>query len=144
MSTTDRLIGLYPGTFDPVTRGHEDLISRALTVVDALIVGVATDTDKRPLFSIDERVAMLTEVLGSDPRIRIESFEGLTVEFARSCGVNKHLAPEIEILFMAPDATHSFLSSSLVREVARLGGDVGTFVAPPVAKKLAVKFGGES
>ncbi len=88
MSTTDRLIGLYPGTFDPVTRGHEDLISRALTVVDALIVGVATDTDKRPLFSIDERVAMLTEVLGSDPRIRIESFEGLTVEFARSCGAS--------------------------------------------------------
>ena len=64
--TTDRPVGLYPGTFDPVTRGHEDLISRALTVVDALIVGVAADTDKRPLFSIDERVAMLTEVLGSD------------------------------------------------------------------------------
>lgn len=164
--TTDRLIGLYPGTFDPVTRGHEDLINRALTVVDALIVGVAADTDKRPLFSIDERVAMLTEVLGSDPRIRIESFEGLTVKFARSCGasiilrglravsdfefefqmalMNKHLAPEIEILFMAPDATHSFLSSSLVREVARLGGDVAAFVAPPVAKKLAAKFGGES
>ncbi len=164
--TTNRLIGLYPGTFDPVTRGHEDLINRALTVVDALIVGVAADTDKRPLFSIDERLAMLTEVLGNDPRIRIESFDGLTVEFARSCGasiilrglravsdfefefqmalMNKHLAPEIEILFMAPDATHSFLSSSLVREVARLGGDVGAFVAPPVAKKLAAKFGGES
>lgn len=164
--TTGRPVGLYPGTFDPVTRGHEDLISRALTVVDALIVGVAADTDKRPLFSIDERVAMLTEVLGSDPRIRIESFEGLTVEFARSCGasiilrglraisdfefefqmalMNKHLAPEIEILFMAPDAMHSFLSSSLVREVARLGGDVGAFVAPPVAKRLAAKFGDES
>lgn len=164
--TTRRPIGLYPGTFDPVTRGHEDLISRALAMVDTLIVGVAADTDKRPLFSIDERVAMLTEVLDGDPRVRIESFEGLTVEFARNCGasiilrglravsdfefefqmalMNKHLAPEIEILFMAPDATHSFLSSSLVREVARLGGDVGAFVAPAVAERLAAKFGSES
>lgn len=165
MTTAGRPIGLYPGTFDPVTRGHEDLISRALAMVDTLIVGVAADTDKRPLFSIDERVAMLTEVLGGEPRVRIESFEGLTVEFARSRGasiilrglravsdfefefqmalMNKHLAPEIEILFMAPDATHSFLSSSLVREVARLGGDVAAFVAPPVAERLANKFGGE-
>ncbi len=165
MTTAGRPIGLYPGTFDPVTRGHEDLISRALAMVDTLIVGVAADTDKRPLFSIDERVAMLTEVLGGEPRIRIESFEGLTVEFARSRGasiilrglravsdfefefqmalMNKHLAPEIEILFMVPDATHSFLSSSLVREVARLGGDVAAFVAPPVAERLANKFGGE-
>jgi pantetheine-phosphate adenylyltransferase len=165
VTTAGRPIGLYPGTFDPVTRGHEDLISRALAMVDTLIVGVAADTDKRPLFSIDERVAMLTEVLGGEPRVRIESFEGLTVEFARSRGasiilrglravsdfefefqmalMNKHLAPEIEILFMAPDATHSFLSSSLVREVARLGGDVAAFVAPPVAERLVAKFGGE-
>lgn len=155
------VIGLYPGTFDPVTRGHEDLLGRALRVVDELVIAVAADTQKQPLFSIEERVDMIDEVMGGNPRIRVESFEGLTVEFARSVGatvimrglravsdfeyefqmalMNKHLAPEIEILFMAPDSTYSFLSSSLVREVARLGGDVAAFVAPSVAQRLAEK-----
>ena len=157
------MTGLYPGTFDPVTRGHEDLIGRALTVVETLWVGVASDTTKEPLFPIEDRVEMLREVTADEPRIRVEAFAGLTVDFARRiCArailrglravsdfelefqmalMNKHLAPEIEILFMAPDSTYSFLSSSLVREVARLGGDVEAFVSPVVARRLADRFG---
>jgi pantetheine-phosphate adenylyltransferase len=159
-----RLVGLYPGTFDPVTRGHEDLIERGLRIVDELVVGIAVDTGKESLFPIDDRVAMLREVTAGETRIRVETFSGLTVEFARSRGatvvlrglravsdfeyefqmalMNKHLAEEIEILFMAPDSTYSFLSSSLVREVARLGGDVTPFVSPSVARRLAERFGG--
>ncbi len=161
-----RLVGLYPGTFDPVTRGHEDLIERALRIVDQLIVAVAVDTGKESLFPIEERVAMIREVAGEDDRVQVETFSGLTVDFARSrrasiilrglravsdfeyefqmALMNKHLAPEIEILFMAPDSTYSFLSSSLVREVARLGGDVGPFVSPEVARRLKERLGGES
>ncbi|MGH7543917.1 MAG: pantetheine-phosphate adenylyltransferase [Gemmatimonadota bacterium] len=159
-----RLVGLYPGTFDPVTRGHEDLIERGLRIVDELVVGIAVDTGKESLFPIEDRVAMLREVTASEKRVRVETFSGLTVEFARSRGatvilrglravsdfeyefqmalMNKHLAEEIEILFMAPDTTYSFLSSSLVREVARLGGDVTPFVSPSVARRLAERFGG--
>ena len=157
-------MGLYPGTFDPVTRGHEDLIGRALTIVDTLWVGVASDTTKNPLFPIEERVEMLREVTADEPRIRVEAFSGLTVEFARRIGarailrglravsdfelefqmalMNKHLAPEIEILFMAPDTTYSFLSSSLVREVARFGADVDAFVSPSVARRLSERYAG--
>ena len=164
-SPPSRLVGLYPGTFDPVTRGHEDLIERALRVVDKLIVGVAVDTGKASLFPVEERVEMIREVAGREDRVRVEAFSGLTVAFARSCGaslvlrglravsdfeyefqmalMNKHLAPEIEILFMAPDSTYSFLSSSLVREVARLGGDVTPFVSPSVARRLTERLAGE-
>jgi pantetheine-phosphate adenylyltransferase len=164
LSAPGAITGLYPGTFDPVTRGHEDLIGRALTVVETLWVGVASDTTKEPLFPIEDRVEMLREVTANEPRIRIEAFAGLTVDFARRIGarailrglravsdfelefqmalMNKHLAPDIEILFMAPDSTYSFLSSSLVREVARLGGDVEAFVSPVVARRLSERFGG--
>ncbi|HKY59625.1 MAG TPA: pantetheine-phosphate adenylyltransferase [Gemmatimonadota bacterium] len=161
--TGGRLVGLYPGTFDPVTRGHEDLIERALRIVDELVVGIAVDTGKESLFPVEDRVAMLREVTAGEGRIRVETFSGLTVEFARSRNatvilrglravsdfeyefqmalMNKHLAEEIEIIFMAPDTTYSFLSSSLVREVARLGGDVTPFVSPSVARRLTERFG---
>jgi pantetheine-phosphate adenylyltransferase len=164
LSAQGAITGLYPGTFDPVTRGHEDLIGRALAVVGTLWVGVASDTTKEPLFPIEERVEMLREVTAGEPRVRVEAFAGLTVDFARRIGarailrglravsdfelefqmalMNKHLAPDIEILFMAPDSTYSFLSSSLVREVARLGADVEAFVSPAVARRLAERFGG--
>ena len=164
-SSPSRLVGLYPGTFDPVTRGHEDLIERGLRIVDELIVGVAVDTGKEPLFPVEERVAMIREVTGENDRLQVEAFSGLTVDFARSRGasvvlrglravsdfeyefqmalMNKHLAPEIEILFMAPDSTYSFLSSSLVREVAHLGGDVSPFVSAVVAQRLAGRFAKE-
>jgi len=155
-------VALYPGTFDPVTRGHEDLIGRGLAVFDRLIVGVASDTSKSSMFPLQERVEMVQEVLAGEPRVEVAAFSGLTVEFAREVGartilrglravsdfelefqmalMNKHLAPEIEILFMAPDSTYSFLSSSMVREVARLGGDIGEFVSPSVARRLAERF----
>lgn len=154
--------GLYPGTFDPITRGHEDLVERSLRVVDELVVGVASDTSKEPLFDVDERVALIRAVTADEPRVRVEAFAGLTVEFAREIGasvivrglravsdfefefqmaqMNKHLAPELEILFMAPDVAYSFLSASLVREVAGLGGDIEAFVAPEVAAALARKL----
>lgn len=154
--------GLYPGTFDPITRGHEDLVERSLRVVDELVVGVASDTSKEPLFDVDERVALIRAVTANEPRVRVEAFAGLTVEFAREIGasvivrglravsdfefefqmaqMNKHLAPELEILFMAPDVAYSFLSASLVREVAGLGGDIEAFVAPEVAAALARKL----
>ena len=157
--------GLYPGTFDPVTRGHEGLIERALGIVDTLWVGVASDTTKEPLFGLEERVEMVREVTAGEPRVRVEAFSGLTVEYARRIGarvilrglravsdfelefqmalMNRHLAPEMEFLFMAPEATFSFVSSSLVREVARLGGDVEAFVSPSVARRLSARFGGE-
>lgn len=157
-----RVVGLYPGTFDPITRGHQDLVERSLRIVDELVVGVASDTSKEPLFDVDERVRLIRAVTGDEPRVRVEAFAGLTVEFARRIGaraivrglravsdfeyefqmaqMNKHLAPEIEILFMAPDVDYSFLSASLVREVAGLGGDVGAFVDPVVADALARKF----
>jgi len=163
LSAPGAITGLYPGTFDPVTRGHEDLIGRALRIVETLWVGVASDTTKEPLFPIEDRVQMLREVTAGEPRIRVEAFDGLTVDFARRIGarailrglravsdfelefqmalMNKHLAPDIEILFMAPDSTYSFLSSSLVREVARLGGDVDAFVSPAVARRLSERFG---
>ena len=163
MNVPGPITGLYPGTFDPVTRGHEDLIERALRIVGTLWVGVASDTTKEPLFPLEERVEMLREVTSDEPRIRVEAFAGLTVDFARRIGarailrglravsdfelefqmalMNKHLAPDIEILFMAPDSTFSFLSSSLVREVARLGGDVDAFVSPIVARRLGERFG---
>jgi len=162
-SRPDHLVGLYPGTFDPITRGHEDLVTRGLRVVDELVIAVASDTAKAPMFTLEERVAMIREVLGDRPDVRVESFSGLTVEFARRRGaslilrglravqdfeyefqmalMNAHLAPEIEILFMMPDATYSYLSSSLVREVARLGGDVSPFVAPPVYAQLTDRLG---
>ena len=165
MTASKKLVGLYPGTFDPLTRGHEDLVERALRVVDELVIGVASDTHKEPLFTLEERVGMIEEVLGGNPRIRVTSFEGLTVDFAKREGasvilrglravsdfefefqmalMNKHLAPGVEILFMAPDATFSFLSATLVREVARLGGDVSAFVSKPVAERLTRRFEGD-
>jgi pantetheine-phosphate adenylyltransferase len=146
-----------------VTRGHEDLIGRGLADFDRLVVGVASDTAKAPMVPLEERVEMLREVTAGEPRVEVAAFSGLTVEFAREVGartvlrglravsdfelefqmalMNKHLAPEIEILFMAPDSTYSFLSSSMVREVARLGGDIREFVSPPVARRLAERFG---
>lgn len=159
----DPVVGLYPGTFDPITRGHEDLVERSLRVVDELVVGVASDTSKTPLFDVEERVALIRAVVGDEPRVRVVAFSGLTVEFARRIGatvilrglravsdfefefqmaqMNKHLAPELEILFMAPDVDYSFLSASLVREVAGLGGDVDAFVSPVVAEALEEKLG---
>jgi pantetheine-phosphate adenylyltransferase len=154
---------VYPGTFDPVTNGHSDLILRASRLFDQVIVAVAMDTGKQPLFSIDERVDLVKAAIGSQCNVEVIPFEGLLVDFTRRLGVsvimrglravsdfeyefqlagmNRRMAPDIETLFLTPAETYSYISSSLVREIARLGGDVSTFVAPVVKAALQERFG---
>jgi len=155
-------IAVYPGTFDPITRGHEDLIFRCLHFADRVVVAVAPQGGKATLFTHEERVRLAREALGEDPRLEVLAFDGLLVAFVRGLGatmlvrglryvsdfeyeyqmalMNRKLAPEIETLFLAPAFDHVYLSSSLVREVARVGGDVTALVHPRVAEALAVKF----
>ena len=153
-------IAVYPGSFDPLTVGHDDLVQRSLRLVDHLIVAVAeTATQgKAGLFSIEERVDLIREVYADEPRVEATSFSGLLVDFAQirearlivrglravsdfeyefqMAVMNRSLWPEVEVLFMAPDSRHTFLSSSLVREVGRLGGDVTKFVNPLVKVRM--------
>jgi pantetheine-phosphate adenylyltransferase len=155
-------IVLYPGSFDPLTRGHEDLIRRSLQLADRVVVAVAVNAAKSPLFTVDERVAMLRAVVGDEPRVEIRSFNGLLADFAREVRaalvvrglravsdfeyefqmalMNRQLNPELETVFLVPDLGLTFLSSSVVREVARFGGDVRPFVHPAVAQALKEKF----
>ena len=156
---------VYPGTFDPVTLGHQDVIARAARIVDHLVVAVAAGSPgKQTLFTVDERIALLREVLGDLPNVSVESFDGLLVAYAASRGIgllirgvrafsdfeyefrmalmNRKMAPAVETLFLMPNQDYSYVSSSLVREVAALGGDCSPFVAPPVVAALAAKFGG--
>ena len=157
-------IAVFPGTYDPITRGHEDLIVRGLNLADHVIVAVAAQGEKAPLFTLEERVALARAALGDDRRLEVRPFDGLLVDFVRSVGatmlvrglryvsdfeyeyqmalMNRKLAPDIETLFLAPAFDHVYLSSSLVREVARFGGDVTTLVHPKVAEALAAKFPG--
>mgnify|MGYP001162058718 CR=1 FL=1 len=158
------VVALYPGSFDPITHGHEDLARRALTVADRLIVAVAhTSThDKKGLFDIDERIRLIEDVFADEDRIEVKSFKGLLVDFARAqkaplvvrglravsdfeyelqmAQMNQELWPEIETIFLVPDVRYSFLSASLVRQVAQLGGDVSSFVSGPVLKGLKRKL----
>jgi pantetheine-phosphate adenylyltransferase len=154
-------IAVYPGSFDPITKGHEDLIHRSLEFVDQLIVAVAVNVAKQPLFSLEERVALIT-VAVPDQRVKVQSFEGLLAEFAKKVGaavivrglravsdfeyefqmalMNRNLAPKIETVFLVPAFDLTYLSSSLVREVARFGGDVSALVHPKVQDALKKKF----
>jgi pantetheine-phosphate adenylyltransferase len=155
-------IAVYPGSFDPITKGHEDLIQRSLEFVDQLIVAVAVNVSKQPLFSLDERVALIKQAV-PDKRVEVQSFEGLLAEFGKKVGasviirglravsdfeyefqmalMNRNLAPKIETVFLVPAFDLTFVSSSLVREVARFGGDVTPLVDPGVQKALKRKFG---
>jgi pantetheine-phosphate adenylyltransferase len=157
-------IALYPGSFDPVTRGHEDLIRRSLALADRLVVAVALNATKTPLFTVEERTAMLRAVLTGEDRVEVRSFEGLLADFARSVGatmvirglravsdfeyefqmalMNRQLHQDLETVFLVPDLELTFVSSSIVREVARFGGDVTSFVHPAVVKALRTKFPG--
>ncbi len=156
-------IAVYPGSFDPPTRGHEDLVRRSLALADTLIVAVANNVVKQPLFSVEERLKMLRAMVGDDERISLQSFEGLLAEFAKRVKatvivrglravsdfeyefqmalMNRQLHPSLETVFLVPAVDLTYLSSSLVREVARLGGDVSSLVHPVVANALARKFG---
>jgi pantetheine-phosphate adenylyltransferase len=152
---------VYPGTFDPLTRGHEDLVRRAATVFDALIVGVADSRAKRTFFTLHERVEMAREVLGDLPNVQVVGFNGLLIDFIRQhdarvvlrglravsdfeyefqlAGMNRSLYPDFETMFLTPSEQHMFISATLVREIAVLGGDVSKFVHPLVGKRLAAK-----
>lgn len=154
---------VYPGSFDPVTNGHTDLISRAARLFDRVVVAVAQDTGKVTTFSSDQRVALVRAAVGHIDNVEVVAFSGLLVEFARTLGVrvimrglravsdfeyefqlagmNRRMAPDIETLFLTPAETYSYISSSLVREIARLHGDVSAFVSPPVVAALKERFG---
>ena len=149
---------IYPGSFDPVTFGHLDVIERASHLFGSVIVAVATGEGKKSLFSVAERIEMLKASLGGDPAVEIVALDGLLVEFAQRLGVftvirglravsdfefefqmalmNRKLEARLETVFLTPKEDYTYLSSRIVKEVARLGGDVSPFVPPPVAKKL--------
>lgn len=153
---------IYAGTFDPVTRGHEDLIRRSLSFVDRLLVAVAVNVAKQPLFPVDERVSFLRSSLGDDSRVEVHQFQGLLVDFAKQTGatlfirglravsdfeyeyqmalMNRHLAPSLETVFMVPSLETTYISASLVREVARFGGKLDGLVHPTVAEALRKRF----
>ncbi len=152
---------VYPGTFDPLTRGHEDLVRRASTIFGTLIVGVADSKAKRTFFSLEERVAMAREVLGDLKNVQVVGFSGLLIDFIRAqgahvalrglravsdfeyefqlAGMNRSLYPDFETIFLTPSEQHMFISATLVREIAMLGGDVSKFVDPRVEAKLKAK-----
>jgi pantetheine-phosphate adenylyltransferase len=161
-----QVTAIYPGSFDPITKGHEDVARRTLRIVDRLVIAVAHSATqaKSPLFSVQERLEMLEEVFADEPQVECTAFEGLLVDFAQErearvvvrglravsdfeyefqmAQMNRSLWPDVETLFLAPDVDYSFLSASLVREVACLGGDVSRFVSPSVLERLLAKCGG--
>jgi pantetheine-phosphate adenylyltransferase len=162
--TANARLAIYPGSFDPITNGHEDIVRRGLSFVDRIVVAVAHKAthEKRGLFSIEERVALIREVFADEPRVEVTEFQGLLVDFAAAQGahliirglravsdfeyefqmalMNRQLNPRLETVFLAPDVRYSYLSASLVREIASLGGAVGEFVAPGVRARLEAKF----
>ena len=165
MSPHRPVVAIYPGSFDPITKGHEDLVRRTLRVTDRLVIAVSsTSTEsKEHLFDVYERVELIQEIFAKDEHVEVSRFDGLLVDFARDLGaqvvirglravsdfdyefqmaqMNQELGPEIETLFLVPEVEYSFLSASLVREVASLGGDVSRFVSAPVLRRLKEKIG---
>jgi pantetheine-phosphate adenylyltransferase len=157
-------IALYPGSFDPITLGHLDVIGRAAGLFDRLVVGVLVNPRKTPLLGVDERLAVIEETLaelpGAGERLQVTSFDGLTVEFARRIGArfivrglravsdfeselqmahtNRKLAPDVDTLFLMTALEHAYLSSTLVREIAAFGGDISRMVPPAAASRLAL------
>ena len=154
---------VYPGTFDPITNGHEDLIQRAAKLFDEVVVGVAHSQAKRPFFSLDERVDLARKVLDRYPNVKVLGFAGLLSEFVKEqkagvilrglravsdfeyefqlAGMNRRLAPGVETLFLTPSDTYLFLSATIVREIAVLGGDVSAFVHPLTVQRMREKIG---
>ena len=154
---------VYPGTFDPFTRGHEDLVRRAARLFDAVVVAVADSATKRPFFPTDERIAMAREVLRPYANVEVIGFSTLLMDFAvqqkaqaivrglravsdfeyefQMAGMNRNLNPDVETLFLTPDEKYMFISATIVREIARFGGDVAKFVHPHVAERLRGKAG---
>ena len=156
------ITAIYPGTFDPITNGHLDLVERASRMFDRILVAVAENCNKGPLFTLEERVAMAQSSLAGLSGVEVIGFDTLLVECARRtesrvilrglravsdfefefqlAGMNRHLGPEIETVFMTPSERYAFISSSLIREIARFGGDVSAFVPSAVLSALSQKF----
>jgi pantetheine-phosphate adenylyltransferase len=157
------ITAVYPGTFDPLTRGHEDLVRRAASLFDHLVVGIAHSQAKNPFFTVEERVEIAQEVLGHYPNVEVKSFAGLLKDFVREenarvivrglravsdfeyefqmVAMNQRLNDDIETVFLMADPRHQAVASRLVKEIARLGGDVTAFVSPSVKAMLMEKFG---
>ncbi|MCX8086303.1 MAG: pantetheine-phosphate adenylyltransferase [Rhodocyclaceae bacterium] len=155
-------IAVYPGTFDPFTRGHEDLVRRAARLFAHVVIGIAASHKKRPIFSLEERVEMARELVRDLPNVKVYGFTGLLRDFLRErnasvilrglravsdfeyefqmAGMNRVLHPDIETLFLTPGEQYMFISATMVREIAFLGGDVSKFVHPLVAERLAEKM----
>ncbi len=153
---------IYPGTFDPLTRGHEDIVHRASKLFASVVVAVADSRGKRPIFALEERIAIAREVLASYPNVEVVGFSGLLVNLVRAqqadvvvrglravtdfeyefqlAGMNRQLMPDIETIFMTPTDQYQFISGTLVREIALMGGDVGKFVPPQVEVSLRKKL----
>jgi len=153
---------IYPGTFDPITRGHEDIVRRAASLFSEVILAIASNPGKQPFFSLDERVEMAAAVLADCPNVRVMGFSGLLMQFVREqnarvvlrglravsdfeyefqlAGMNRSQFPEVETLFLTPAEQYMFISASLVREIATLGGDVGRFVPPLIQQRLSEKI----
>lgn len=154
---------IYPGTFDPITRGHEDLIRRAARLFDRVVVAVAASSGKKPFFNLDERVEMARQVLADCPNVEVMAFSGLLMEFLQQqnarvilrglravsdfeyefqmAGMNRSMYPDVETMFMTPSEQYMFVSATIVREIALLGGDADKFVHPLVAAQLRSKAG---
>jgi pantetheine-phosphate adenylyltransferase len=155
-------IAIYAGSFDPITRGHEDLMRRSLSFVDRLVVAVATNVAKQPLFSLEERMQFIRASMEDQPRVEVRAFQGLLVDFAREVGatlsirglravadfeyeyqmalMNRRLRSELETVFMVPSIDLTYVSSSIVREVARFGGETSGLVHPVVERALRARF----
>ena len=152
---------VYPGTFDPFTRGHEDLVRRAARLFDRVVVGIAASEAKKPMFTLDERIDMAREVLADLPNAKVTGFSSLLMAFVHEqgaravlrglravsdfeyefqmAGMNRRLWPEVETLFLTPSEQYMFVSATIVREVARFGGDIASFVHPAVAVRLRAR-----
>ncbi len=155
-------LAIYPGSFDPITNGHLDVLERSLNIFDRVNIAVANNMDKEPFLNLQEREQLVREVTASYSEVGVDSFEGLLVDFARRQGagviirglravsdfeyefqmsmMNKRLAEDIEMIYLMTGPDHSFVSSSTVKEVARLGGDISSVVPPAVRKKLKEKY----
>lgn len=160
--TLDRRMAVYAGTFDPLTRGHEDLARRAANLFEHVIVAIAASHAKRPFFTLDERLEMAREVLGCHPHLEICGFSGLLMDFLlargaktilrglravsdfeyefQMAGMNRNLYPEVETIFLTPSEKYMFISATMVREVALFGGDASKFVSPSVSERLKQKI----
>ena len=157
------VIAVYPGTFDPITLGHEDIVRRACQLFDRVIVAVAAGHHKKTMFTLDERVDMVREAVKAYPQVTVETFSGLVRDFVvarggkamvrglravtdfdyefQLAGMNRHLMPEVETVFLTPSDKYQFISSTFVREIASLGGEIDKFVSPLVQARLMEKVG---